>query len=90
MKRLCAARIHELADSNEPAMNENKKAFQKQESIPGCILPACLLYMFQWPPLDVSTIVGVFLQVSRFEQVSSDDQQMSIVGIGPMYPVMKI
>ena len=28
----------------------------RQDSIPvGCVLPACLLYVFPWPPLDVST-----------------------------------
>ena len=29
---------------------------QKQESIPvGCVLPTCQPYVFQWPPLGVST-----------------------------------
>ena len=33
--------------------------------------------MFQWPPLDVSTIRGG-PQVNKFEQVSSDNHQMSV------------
>ena len=43
--------------------------------------------MFQWPPLNVSTNGGRELgpQVNRFEQVSSDDHQMSVArGRGPM------
>ena len=41
--------------------------------------------MFQWPPLDVSTGEGVGggHQVNKFEQVSSDDYQMLVVGVGP-------
>ena len=35
--------------------------------------------MFQWPPLDVSSGgVGIGPQVNKFEQVSSDDHQMSL------------
>ena len=40
--------------------------------------------MFRWPPLAVSTGFGVGPQVNKFEQVSSDDHQMSVVGEGPM------
>ena len=35
--------------------------------------------MFRWPPLDVITGgEGIGLQVNEFEQVSSDDHQMSV------------
>ena len=38
--------------------------------------------MFRWPPLDVSTGgVGVGPQVNKFEQVASDDHQMSVAGL---------
>ena len=37
--------------------------------------------MYQWPPLDISTGGGrVGPQVNKFEQFSSDDLQMSVVG----------
>ena len=38
--------------------------------------------MFRWPPLDVSTAWrrGIGPQVNKFEQVSSDDHQLSVVG----------
>ena len=45
---------------------------KQDKIIIGCILP-----VFQWPPLDVS---GGGPQVNKFEQVSSDDQQMSLAG----------
>ena len=35
------------------------------------------LYVFWWPPLDVSTIGGG-PQVNKFEQISSDKHQMSV------------
>ena len=53
----------------------------------GCVPPACQLCMFQWPPLDVSTGGVVGHRVSKFEQVFSDDHQMSVAGggrVGPM------
>ena len=40
------------------------------------------MYVFRWPPLDVSTIGGLGPQVNKFEHVSSDDHQMSVVGGG--------
>ena len=53
-----------------------------QDSTPvGCIPPACQPYVFQWPPLDVSTGGrggGLGPQVNKFEQVSNDDHQMSV------------
>ena len=47
------------------------------------------MYVFWWPPLDVSTGGGrgIGPQVNKFEQASSDDHQMSVVGgrfKGPM------
>ena len=42
------------------------------------------MYVFRWPPLDVSTIERFGPQVNKFEQVSSDDHQMSVVGGGEM------
>ena len=52
----------------------------QQESISaGCVPPACQLYVFLWPSLDVST-GGVGDEVNKFEQVSSDDHQMSLMG----------
>ena len=42
------------------------------------------MYVFRWPPLDGSTIEGLGPQVNKFEQVSSDDHQMSVVGGGEM------
>ena len=57
----------------------------EQDSIPvGCVPPACQPYAFQWLPLDVSTGMGVIgPKVNKFEQVSSDDHQMSVaVGVG--------
>ena len=57
----------------------------EQDSIPvGCVPPACQPYAFQWLPLDVSTSMGVIgPKVNKFEQVSSDDHQMSVaVGVG--------
>ena len=54
----------------------------KQESIPvGFVPPTCQLYVFQWLPLDVS--MGVCPQMNKFEQVSSDDHQMSVAGWYP-------
>ena len=51
----------------------------KQESIPvGCVPPTRQFYVFQWLPLDVS--MGVCPQMNKFEQVSSDDHQMSVAG----------
>ena len=52
------------------------------DSIPvGCIPPPCQPYVFQWPPLDVSTCEGwVGPQVNNFEQSSSDNHQMSVAG----------
>ena len=43
--------------------------------------PACQPYKFLWSPLNVSTVVGwgVGPQVNKFELVSSDDHQMSVV-----------
>ena len=39
--------------------------------------------MFQWPPLDVSAGEGMGgPQVNKLEQVSSDDHQMSVAGVG--------
>ena len=38
--------------------------------------------MFQWPPLDVSTGVGVLAQVNKFKQFYSDDHPMSVGGGG--------
>ena len=39
------------------------------------------------PPLGVSTMEGVGHQVNKFEQVSSDDHQMSVAGqVGPYPP----
>ena len=55
----------------------------EQDSIPvGCTPPACQPYMFRWPLLDVSTggSAEVGPQVNKFEQVSSDDHQMSVAG----------
>ena len=45
--------------------------------------------MFQWPPLDVRTDRGGALgpQMNKFEQASSDDHQMSVMGVGPMSSV---
>ena len=55
----------------------------KQGSIPiGCVPPACQLYTSWWPPLGVSTSTGVGPKVNKFEQVSNDDHQMSVVGEG--------
>ena len=49
-----------------------------QDSIPGCVPPA------QWQPLDASTGVGgVGPQVNKFEQVSSDEHQISAQRGGP-------
>ena len=39
-----------------------------------------------WPPLDVSTSRGLGPQVDKFEQVFSDDHQMSVVGEVDRYP----
>ena len=41
------------------------------------------MFVFRSPPLDVSTMGrgwGVGPQVNKFEQVSSDDHQMSVAG----------
>ena len=46
----------------------------------GCVQAAWQPCMFRWPLLDVSTSQGVGPQVNKFEQVSSDDHQMSPVG----------
>ena len=57
---------------------------QKQESIPvGCILPACQPYVLLWPP-DVSTSGGAVKWglMNKFQLVSSDGHQMSLVGGG--------
>ena len=55
---------------------------RKQDSIlVGCVQLACQPYVFRWPSLDVSTMgwkVGP--QVNKFEQVTSDDHQMSVAG----------
>ena len=57
---------------------------KKRDSIPiGCVPPA------RWPPLDVSTSGGVVgPQANKFEQVSSNDYQMSVAAgvrrVGPM------
>ena len=59
----------------------------KQDSIPvGCAPSACQPYVFLWPPLDVSTSRGLGPQVDKFEQVFSDDHQMSVVGEVGRYP----
>ena len=67
-----------------PRVNEESKILikYKQDSIPvGCVPPACQPYVFWWPPLDVSKGAGgVGHQVDKFEQVSSDGHQMSVVG----------
>ena len=57
---------------------------KQQESIPvGCVLPACQPYVFRWPPLGVSNVMGVVgNQMDKFEQVSGDDHQMSGTGEG--------
>ena len=54
----------------------------KQDSIPvECVPPTCKLYVFWWPPQGVSTMQGgVGTQMNKFEQVSSDDHQMSMAG----------
>ena len=57
----------------------------EQDSIPvGCIPPASQPYVFWWSLLDVSTGGwgggGVGPQVNKFEQVSSDDHQISVAG----------
>ena len=52
---------------------------KQDKIIIGCVLPASYPYVFQWPPLDVS---GGGPQVNKFEQVSSDDHQMSLAGGG--------
>ena len=50
---------------------------------------ACQPYVFQCPPLDISTpgVGGGELgpQVNKFEQVYNDDHQMSVAGggVGP-------
>ena len=35
---------------------------------------------FRWPPLDVSTGGGLDPQMTKFEQVSIDDHQLSVAG----------
>ena len=54
----------------------------KQDSIPvECVPPTCKLYVFWWPSQGVSTIEGgVGTQMNKFEQVSSDEHQMSMAG----------
>ena len=37
--------------------------------------------LFWWPPLNVSGGWGVGPQVNKFEQVFSDDHQMSVAGL---------
>ena len=61
------------------------KGLDKQESIPvGSVPTACQAYVFWLPPLDVSTGEGwLGPQVNKFEQVSSDDHQMSVAGRDP-------
>ena len=58
----------------------------KQDGIPiGCVPPACQPYVFQCPPLDISTPGGggeLGPQVNKFEQVYNDDHQMSVAGGG--------
>ena len=58
--------------------------YGEQDSIPvGCVPPAGQPYVLPWPPLDVSSgWGGVCPQVNKFEQVSSDDHQMSVAGEG--------
>ena len=53
-----------------------KKAFQV-----GCLTPACQPHVFWWLPLDVNTgggEGGLGPRVNKFEQLSSDDHQMSV------------
>ena len=51
-----------------------------QEIIPvGCVLPSCLPYVFKWSTPDVHAGgMGIGPQVNKFEQVCSDDHQMSV------------
>ena len=53
----------------------------------GCLPSTCQLYMFQWPPVDITTAGGRGVlgpKVNKFEQVSNDDHQMSVVQV-PMF-----
>ena len=60
----------------------NLRKNKQQDSIPvGCVPRACQPYVLRWPPLGVSNVMGmVGNQVDKFEQVSSDDHQMSGTG----------
>ena len=50
----------------------------KRESVSvGRIPPVCILYMLQWPPPDTAPVGGP--RVNKFEQVSSDGHQMSVL-----------
>ena len=58
------------------------KHSQEQESAPlRFVLPACQPYMLQWPP-DVNSGSGGVQGglMNKFEQVSSDGYQVSLVG----------
>ena len=56
--------------------------FKQQDSIPvGCVPPTCQPYVFHWLPLYVTTGWELGPQVNKYEQVSSDDHQMSVTGV---------
>ena len=61
------------------------KLHKEQENIPvGCVPPTCQRYMFQLPPLDVSSSGSrVGPQVIKFEHVSNVDHEVSLAGVGP-------
>ena len=72
--------------SRQPPLRPLIDTVPKQENIPEvCFLPAWKPYklQFQWPPPDV-TPRGRGAQMNNFEQVSSDDHQMSLVGPAPV------
>ena len=44
----------------------------------GCALPTCQPYVFHWAIRTMGG--GIAPQVNKFEQVSSDDHQISVAG----------
>ena len=59
--------------------------YKLQDSIPvGCVPSAWQPYVFQQSPLDANT--GGGHQVKKFEQVFSNDHQMSVEGEGSRSP----